>query len=522
MSAESYNQFPYHDLVIPQTHPNRLAGVARLFGLSATSPSRARILELGCGTGLNILSIACSMPESSCLGVDYAEKQIEIAEMRRQDAGVGNVTFQALSVLDLGEKYGKFDYIIAHGLFSWVSDEVREAVLRICKQNLAENGIAYVSYNVLPGGYARQIQREGMLFHTAQLTDNEEKVAEGIKFAKLMTAQASFQVHFGAGVHEVANKLDQHPGAYIFHEYFADENKSFYFSDFVNQAAARGLCYVADADFSSMLGGKIEQGLRTNLFQSIPDRVRREQYFDFLSPRSFRRTLLTHGTTAVSDALAHPGPDEIGFALRVTMQKIEPFTNTPFEVSQITDPRLTFHIGHDVPLKVILSLLHTAAPQVLVLGELQAGFVAAYRNAGQPLPVPEAQFQGFFFFKMIEALAAEYVDVLAEPWPGVGAGSVPRATMLARYQCHRQETVISFFHTMNNPDPAMAALIELADGKRDLEMIAAELADKVLNGDLVLEFLRGASDAKEIASIFLRSLPENLDKGRRLGFFDRW
>ena len=80
--------------------------------------------------------------------------------------GLTNVTLRHASITDVDESYGKFDYIIAHGVFSWIPTEVREKLLDICAKNMAPGGVAYVSYNTYPGWYLRGAAHDLMKFHT--------------------------------------------------------------------------------------------------------------------------------------------------------------------------------------------------------------------------------------------------------------------------------------------------------------------------------------------------------------------
>ena len=64
----------------------------------------------------------------------------------------------------------KFDYIICHGVYSWVLEATRAAILRLCRDGLTNHGVAYISYNTYPGWRLRQVVREAMLFHAGGRT----------------------------------------------------------------------------------------------------------------------------------------------------------------------------------------------------------------------------------------------------------------------------------------------------------------------------------------------------------------
>src|SRR5262245_65782503 len=78
------------------------------------------------------------------------------------------------------ESERSFDYIIAHGVFSWVPHAVRLRMLELCRKLLTAHGVAYISYNCYPGYHLRNLEREMMLFHTREMTDPNEQVKQGL------------------------------------------------------------------------------------------------------------------------------------------------------------------------------------------------------------------------------------------------------------------------------------------------------------------------------------------------------
>src|SRR5262245_13148546 len=120
MSRESYDALPYPAQPFAQSHPRNLEAIATLFGLSPPAIAKARVLELGCGTGGNLIPMAATLPDATFVGIDYSPVQIEQARRFVDALSLKNITFEPLSILDLEPGFGKFDYIIAHGLLSWV------------------------------------------------------------------------------------------------------------------------------------------------------------------------------------------------------------------------------------------------------------------------------------------------------------------------------------------------------------------------------------------------------------------
>jgi cyclopropane fatty-acyl-phospholipid synthase-like methyltransferase len=167
MTVNPYDELPYRCLPIEWTAPERLALSSLLHGGPRPSLDAYRVLELGCGNGANLLPLAYYRRHATFLGVDGAHSQIEIADARRSALDISNVEFVHSDFLTAGSRIsGEFDYIVAHGIFSWVTREVRDALLKLCAQHLRHGGLLYLNYNTRPGWNVRGMVREFLLAQT--------------------------------------------------------------------------------------------------------------------------------------------------------------------------------------------------------------------------------------------------------------------------------------------------------------------------------------------------------------------
>jgi tRNA G46 methylase TrmB len=66
----AYDEVLYPSYTHNQTHPDRLATIATLFGLTPAPVERCRVLELGCGNGSNLVPMAYGLPGSEFVGID--------------------------------------------------------------------------------------------------------------------------------------------------------------------------------------------------------------------------------------------------------------------------------------------------------------------------------------------------------------------------------------------------------------------------------------------------------------------
>src|ERR1700730_8529631 len=166
-----YDELPYPGGSYTQTHPDRLATLGILFGMTPAPVESCRGLGLGCGDGGNLIPMAFNLPGSSFTGIDLSATAISRGLELITQLGLANIHIQQLDLMDMNTDSGEYDYIIAHGLYSCVPPVVRERVLETCKSQLAPNGVAFISYNAYPGGHLHDTVLEMMRFHTRHVTD---------------------------------------------------------------------------------------------------------------------------------------------------------------------------------------------------------------------------------------------------------------------------------------------------------------------------------------------------------------
>ncbi|MEZ4238084.1 MAG: class I SAM-dependent methyltransferase [Myxococcota bacterium] len=297
MSTDPYDRVPYGSRPLPDAHPDRLWVAGRLFGLAPPDPAGARILDLGCGAGLHLATIAARLPGARCVGLDRAADAVADARRTAERLGAGNVTFvegdlgdpTALDDPSLPEAY---DYIVAHGVYSWVEAPTRDALLALCAARLAPTGLAYVSYNVRPGWHLRGMLAEMARFHAAGFDTPERQVAQARALLGFLAEAVPERDPYGAWLRREARLVDDQPDAWVYHDLLAEPNDAVLVSDFVVHAERHGLAYLGDADVAAMLPDRLPEAVRQALDTVGPDALRVEQYLDFVLCRNFRRSVL--------------------------------------------------------------------------------------------------------------------------------------------------------------------------------------------------------------------------------------
>src|SRR5262245_38198622 len=295
-----YDEVPYNNCAILHTHPNRLAAMASLLGLRPAPVRQCRVLELGCGDGSNLIPMAHALPKSQFFGIDLAGRPIAKGQAMIADLGLENIALQQMDILDFPKNASEFDYIITHGIYSWVPEAVRDKVLEISKAHLAPQGVAFVSYNTYPGWRIRQMTREMMQYHVASCDGPLEKIQQSRALAKFLCDSADQETGSGRLLAEEMREVLKRPEPGLYHDDLAPINEPVYFFQFVAHAGRHGLQFLAETQFTARQDVSATPEMAETLNRLSADIIQREQYLDFLECRRFRQTLLCHDRVPVS------------------------------------------------------------------------------------------------------------------------------------------------------------------------------------------------------------------------------
>lgn len=470
-SPTPYDQVFYPCHAYPQTHPDLMATQASLFGLAPPDVGRCRVLEIGCGDGANLIAMAYGLPGSRFVGVDLAERPLAIGRDLVARLGLENVSLINADLMQLPADLEPFDYIIAHGVYSWVPQDVRDGLLDICRTRLSSQGVAFVSYNCFPGSHLRMMLRDMLLFHVDGAPDPATKVGQARAFLGFLASahqEADETVRWLR--REVAQLTSRSPDA-LYHDDLAAVNRPVYFHEFVRHAAAHGLQYLAEAEPSTMHDGGLSDAARNALPGAEENRLLREQYLDFVRLRRFRQTLLCHRESAVR---SRPDPTAI--------ERLRAASNASSlgggEAARRDEPCAYEHdsggrlVCGDPLSKAVMERLTAAWPRSLSYEELLESVDA--RNA----PESFAERRALVSELLLRAAGLGVVELRThEPTFGVEPGHRPLCSHLARLQAEHGEVVTNLRHaTVHIEDEATRRFLPLIDGTRDRSCLAAELA----------------------------------------------
>ncbi len=467
----SYDEFPYLSLAFPQSHPDRLATIGRLHGLSPAPVGECRVLEIGCAAGGNLIPMAGALPQSRFVGIDFSAVQVRQGAADVAALGLSNIELAQADLRDFGEDSGVFDYIIAHGVYSWVPADVQEKLLDVCSRQLAPGGIAYVSYNTLPGWNMRGIVRDAMRYHTRQFPDARTRVQQARATLDFMAqAMEGAQSPYALMLRSEAEQLRREDDYYVLHDHLEEFNEAVFFHQFAARAARHGVAFLAEADFRMMLLDGLPAQVAQMLDRMAPDTVRREQLIDFLRNRNFRQTLLVHDNVPVDRALlpARVSALWVASAARAAGGDSDPRSAAADEF------RMPDGIGLRTPYpisKAAMAVLAKHWPAPIPFSDLSAMAAARIGLEGDV----DDRATAILAADVLKAFCAGAAELHAlGPTFATEAGARPQAFAVARLQAARGAHVTNMRHEMVSIDDANPGLLALLDGSRGRAALVAE------------------------------------------------
>ncbi len=288
-----YNEFPYESFAFKESRPQHLFTLGTLFGLKPVPVENSKVLELACASGGNIIPMAFHSPSTQFLGLDLSKAEIEQGLQQITELNLKNITLRHQSINDFHEPNFKFDYIICHGIYSWVDNDTRHKILQICHDNLSENGIAYISYNTYPGWTIGNIVRDLLQYSLQTSNDplSNVKVARSM-LAFVYSGLADDASPYACLLRKEIELISHHSDSQFIHEHLATHNHALYFHQFMAQAKSHQLTFLGEAFLSTMYTDDLP--LEFSQEFNNKDIISQGQYLDFIKNRRFRSTLLCH------------------------------------------------------------------------------------------------------------------------------------------------------------------------------------------------------------------------------------
>lgn len=455
--AQGYDEIPYRTTSRRWTHPVDMATQATLFGVPSVDPTTAHVLEIGCGDGVNLLAMAESLPKARFVGIDIAAAPIARAQAAASELGLTNVEFASCDLRELPTRLvGPYDFVVAHGLYSWVPPDVRDGLLGLIDKVLAPDGLAYVSYNCYPGSFARDAIRDALAYALADGLSPTDQVDGARRLLRVLAAGSEVPGH-GEDVARHAAYLLQQDDWSLFHDELSPWCDAVYLHEFVAHAQRHGLGWLFEARLVDGVQANLSPDVR-GILEDLPnDVVVREQYLDLLRGRMFRESLLRRGAI---------GPER-----RLQVAAIEGcWVSAAGELSEEVPGRVTFQTGLQATLAEgcvadAITQVMNAWPAAVPVASLVANLERD--ETGRVLDT----------IARLHAVAA--VQVRVAPARTARAGERPRVSRIARWQAASgMDHVTSSTHDpVALQDDVGRRMVALLDGTRTIDDLVHELSD---------------------------------------------
>jgi SAM-dependent methyltransferase len=466
----AYDEIPYPSLVHDQTHPDLLRTRAALFGLKPAPASRCTYLEIGCGDGLNLATLAAAYPDSRFVGIDLSKRAIDAGRALVAEAGLSNVELIQADLLRWPPRQApkvSFDYVVAHGFLSWVPKKVQTRFWKIVESRLAPGGVAFVSYLARPGADLRALAADLMARQARHFRAPLERYEQGLALLRLAAGALETAGSWQRLLSEQFALLRPRQPEAVLHDELGPQATAWFFSDICSQAGRAGLTFVSESEYSEtrLAGGSAEAN---HLLESLRgDRTHQEQYFDYLTGRRFRQSLFCRTGSGVSTEPNSGLLRKLWFAARLERR------DTP------DGPVYTSSVQPPLPIRdpvccAALDTLGPVWPSALSWVTMVRGMCS--RLGRKPKADELRRVEALLLHLHVPTL----VEIWSEPPPiDIRVKARPRATALARLLANRGSATVNLRLERVDLDSEERKLIANLDGRTRLNPALRPVAERL-------------------------------------------
>lgn len=465
-----YDEVAYPTPILPIQTPDQLAAALLMQGFVPPAAETASMLEIGCGTGFNLVGAAAVQPRGRYVGFDLSASAIAGGQKLVDASGLTNVSLLHGDILTWPRDGERFDYITCHGVYTWVPPHVRAATMELIGKLLAPGGVAYVGYDCLPATAAKQAINRFLVSETRTIADPVERVETAIALVAVLARHQLPPSRLKTQIDALLEDAPTYPRAYFFHDWLADSYSPVSIEEFAAAAAANGLSYAGDSALHDLYEGNLDPSAKALLAKTGDDRARRNSLLDLLrGSHMFRGDLLVRSDPpqpVESDPLAR-----LSFAFPGQREEITGDDST--RGIKYARGESVFITATNPRQQKIMDALIEAFPGELTLGEL-----------AQRTGLPETAIR----LNLHRVAVMGLVEIHTTPAPFTAdPGERPRAGVLVRTMMKDSNSTISLRHKkfVTEQEPTRL-LLTLCDGTRTRAEIAAEMT-RTLGADVPLE-----------------------------------
>ena len=362
----AYDAVPYPTSVNALQTPDRIRAAGLLHGWRAPDPASASILEIGCGDGYNLMGIAAAAPGVRCLGFDLSVNAIARGRDLLERSGLTNVELEQGDIAAYPLEGERFDYIICHGVYTWVPEAVRQPLLNLVGARLAPGGVAYIGFDALPAAAPKAAINRFLIDRLAGITELGARVAEAVRLLGVLARNQHTQSRLKVQLDQLMNDLPSFDPGYFVHDWLAEHYHPVTLADFRLAAGAAGLCCAGDAALFDLFTDDLDAEGEALVATAGSDAGVRSLVMEMLrGAHQFRRELLVRADApppAVTNGLTE-------LSLAYTGERIESRDESGAPIFAYTGG-----LGHIVPrtplIQQVLDTLLAVSPGELTVAEL--------------------------------------------------------------------------------------------------------------------------------------------------------
>jgi methyltransferase-like protein len=476
-SATAYDEVDYPGHPFVETHPDHLAVLGSLLGMDPAPTHSCRVLELGCGEGANLIPMAFDAPDGQFVGIDLSEQSVRRGNAFIAKMGLSNIVLRTFNIMDVGPDFGTFDYIIAHGVYSWVPDFVRDKMLAIYRQNLSPQGITFVSYNCYPGCFSRDVARHIMRYHVREHSSPQERVRQGRALMQFLAEASAEDTIYGLELRDQFNRVKDIDPQVLFHDDLSDVATPFFLHQVAEDAAKHGLQYLCDSAISMAHLGRLSAKARERL-AAIPETeaVTREQYIDFVDGRAFRESLFCHADVKLERPIDPRRVMKLQLATSALPVDGDIDPAAAGVVTFKTENGSTLATDHRLS-KAVIVILGACWPQSKSFSDVVGEALAALGSAGDKIRANLEEEAEALAGLIYRAFAAGQFQLRFSPENMTTTLSErPKASALARKQAETGLVVTNLLHRgVSMKDETVRQFLLLVDGTRTVDQLVTDL-----------------------------------------------
>lgn len=449
-APDDYDRVPYPSKAEPLAHPDVLRRAALERGLAAAPAERARVLELGCGDAANLVALAFRLPEARFVGLDRSRGAMGRAQNAVTSLELKNLDLRCVDLSRVNVEAGTFDYVVAHGLASWVDPETLDTALSLARRALDARGVLYLSYNVSVAWGLRGALRETLQQAARGVDDPTERIARARKALELLASvlgpPRQGEHHSFVLAREI-ELLREAPDYAILHDFLSLHNHAYSVREMASRAARHGLAMLSELRIVGV-DRRTSAARRAHIARVTGDPMMAELVSDVLDRRAFRATAFVR-SDAPFEASARRGVDLDAVELATPLLvRAEPLV---YEAPDGSVVRL-----EDVGLGAAIAELARAWPAGSSLRALEAVDEPALREL------------------LLALIAAGHVHARERPFRCAAVLTErPTASRLARYEAARRPFATNVQHEPIPLDGASRELLRAMDGSRTLAELEA-------------------------------------------------